>query len=189
MFVVAVAKCLPAMSGEARFRSQFQRHFHLRHGPEAPGSRSLWGKLPTCWWTKHTSSEHFSKAGPASYRRQSLQDGDISWIQNMRLLRTFWIVLPARLALDPQHVVKRSDKTLAGAGNSLWSVWLLSVFKFYLLYFVCVSVLLICMSVHHLHLWYPERAEERVRSPDNGFRDSYEPPCRCLELNPGPLLE
>lgn len=156
-----MAKCLPAMSGEARFRSQFQRHFHLRRPRGTRAVGACGGSSPHAGGPsiRATSSEHFSKAGPASYRLQSLEDGDASWIQNMRLLRTFWIGLPARLALDPQHVVKRSDKTLAGAGNSLWSDWLLSVFKFYLLYFVCVNVLLICMSVHHLHLWYPERTE------------------------------
>lgn len=35
-----------AMSEEARFRSQFQRHFNLRHGTEAPGQQEPVGEAP-----------------------------------------------------------------------------------------------------------------------------------------------
>lgn len=50
---------------------------------------------------------------------------------------------------------------------------------------VCMSILLVCMSVHQ----YLKRSEESLGSPENEVKDSCEPPCRCLELNPGPFQE
>lgn len=46
MFVVAVAKCLTAVSGEAHFRSQFQRHLNLRRGTGAPRQQEPVGEAP-----------------------------------------------------------------------------------------------------------------------------------------------
>ena len=41
--------------------------------------------------------------------------------------------------------------------------------------------------MYHVHACYPYRAEEGIRSPATGVRDSCEPPCGCWELNPNPL--
>jgi hypothetical protein len=43
-----------------------------------------------------------------------------------------------------------------------------------------------CISVYHLCASCLWRSEEGIRFPESEVADSCEPPCRCLELNPGP---
>lgn len=52
---------------------------------------------------------------------------------------------------------------------------------FVCLHILCVTVLLACMSVHHVQAWCPGKSEEGIRSLWNGVTDVCEPPCRCWE--------
>ena len=52
-----------------------------------------------------------------------------------------------------------------------------------------MGVFSVQMSRHHMQAWSTERPEESVRFPGMGVTDSCELPCRCWELNPGPLEE
>lgn len=46
----------------------------------------------------------------------------------------------------------------------------------------------VCMYVYHMCAWYLRKPEEGVGSLGTGVTGSFEPPCCCWELNPGPLL-
>lgn len=46
--------------------------------------------------------------------------------------------------------------------------------------FMCMGVLLTCMSVHHMRAWYLQRPEEDTRT---GVNHSWEPPCERWELS------
>jgi hypothetical protein len=50
-----------------------------------------------------------------------------------------------------------------------------------------MGILLTCMSVNHMHTWYPQRPEEGIRSSNSGVTYGYEPPCGFWELNSSPL--
>jgi hypothetical protein len=47
-------------------------------------------------------------------------------------------------------------------------------------------VLLICIAVHYVCAWSPQR-QEGVISPGTGVRKGFEPPGKCLKLNSGSL--
>jgi hypothetical protein len=51
---------------------------------------------------------------------------------------------------------------------------------------MCMSVLPVCMCVHHICAWYPWRPEG-VRFLGPGVIDSCEPPRGCWESNPSSL--
>ena len=55
--------------------------------------------------------------------------------------------------------------------------------------YLCVCLLCLHVSVHHICAWYPWRPEEGGRCPGAGATDGCEPPCGCWELNPSPLEE
>ena len=46
-----------------------------------------------------------------------------------------------------------------------------------------------CVSVNHMYVWCQQRSEAGVGSPGTGDPGNCDPPCGCLELNPGPLEE
>ena len=53
-----------------------------------------------------------------------------------------------------------------------------------------MGVLHACMSVYHLHAWYPQRPEDGFRSPETGVAGACELlPYGCWKLNLGPLEE
>lgn len=54
---------------------------------------------------------------------------------------------------------------------------MLNFFFFLDLTFMCVDVLPVSMSVHHMCALYPQRSEEKVRCPGTGFTGDCEPPC------------
>lgn len=56
-------------------------------------------------------------------------------------------------------------------------------------YFMCVSVLPACISVHLVHAKYPQRSEESAGCSVTGVTDNCRPPCRCWELRLGPPRE
>lgn len=53
---------------------------------------------------------------------------------------------------------------------------------------MCISILPACMSAWHMHSECLQKLED-IRSPETGARESCEPLCGCLELDPGPLEE
>ena len=56
---------------------------------------------------------------------------------------------------------------------------------------MCMSILSVRISMHHMCAWYPQSSGEGTGSPGAGIleMDSCEPPCGCWELNPAPLPE
>jgi hypothetical protein len=52
---------------------------------------------------------------------------------------------------------------------------------------MCMSVLPVCIEVHHICVCCPENPEEGIRSPESGVTDSCEPLGGCWESNPVPL--
>jgi hypothetical protein len=54
---------------------------------------------------------------------------------------------------------------------------------------MCLGILPTYISINHVHAWCLQWPEQGVRSPGAGITDHCEPPCRCWELNPGPLQE
>jgi hypothetical protein len=52
---------------------------------------------------------------------------------------------------------------------------------------MCMSILLLCMCVHHIHVWNLQKQEEDIGWPETGVTDSCEPPCEFWELNLSPL--
>jgi hypothetical protein len=54
---------------------------------------------------------------------------------------------------------------------------------------MAVSVLFTCISMYHMHSWYPWRPEEGIGFSRTEVTEGYELPCRCWELNLGPLQE
>lgn len=59
--------------------------------------------------------------------------------------------------------------------------------RFYFILCVCGGMY-VCMYVYHMCAWYLRKPEEGVGSLGTGVTGSFEPPCCCWELNPGPLL-
>lgn len=53
--------------------------------------------------------------------------------------------------------------------------------------FMCISVLLTCMSGHHVCAWCSQRLEEDIRSPRTRSIDSCDHPCGCRESHMGSL--
>lgn len=56
-------------------------------------------------------------------------------------------------------------------------------------YFICVGILPVCISVHHMHALCPWRSEDGIESSGTGLTDGCDPPCGCWELNTDPLEE
>jgi hypothetical protein len=56
-------------------------------------------------------------------------------------------------------------------------------------YFMCLGVLLACISVYHLCARSPERTEKSIRLPGTGIPESHETPCGGWEVNSGLLQE
>lgn len=54
---------------------------------------------------------------------------------------------------------------------------------------MAVSVLFTCISMYHMHSWYPWRPEEGIGFSRTEVTEGYELPCRCWELNPRSLRE
>jgi len=52
-----------------------------------------------------------------------------------------------------------------------------------------MNVLPVCMSVHCMHTWHPQRLEEGIGSPGAEGTDSCEPLGGFWELNASPLEE
>lgn len=52
-----------------------------------------------------------------------------------------------------------------------------------------IIILPICISVHHVHIWYLWRPEEGFKFPGTGVTGSYDPPLWVLGLNLGSLEE
>lgn len=52
-----------------------------------------------------------------------------------------------------------------------------------------MNVLPTYMCGHHMYTWYPLRSEEGNTSPGTVVMNGCEPPCRCWDLNLGPLQE
>lgn len=52
-----------------------------------------------------------------------------------------------------------------------------------------MRVLATYMCVLHMHVWWPGRSEEVVRSPGPGVKDAHELPCPCWKPNHCSLLE
>lgn len=50
-----------------------------------------------------------------------------------------------------------------------------------------MGILLVCMSVYHVHAWCPWRPEQSVRCLGTRDTDSWEPLCGCWESNLDPL--
>lgn len=46
-----------------------------------------------------------------------------------------------------------------------------------ILVYVCAVFLSACMSVYHMHIWYPQRPQEDVGSSGIEITDGYELPC------------
>lgn len=72
---------------------------------------------------------------------------------------------------------------------SHWAIFLahlLSLSVYFKSYFLCINVLLTCMSVHYVYAWYPWRSEEDVRSPENGAVDWFKQPFGCWESSQVP---
>lgn len=60
------------------------------------------------------------------------------------------------------------------------------IFKnFKLICFMCMSVLFVCVFVHHLSSWCRWRCEEGIGFPETGAIECQEVPCGCYKLNPG----
>jgi hypothetical protein len=57
------------------------------------------------------------------------------------------------------------------------------------IYFYCVNVLPVCLSVCYVHTWSLWRSEEGIRYSGTGIIGSCGPLCECWEWNPGPLQE
>lgn len=55
------------------------------------------------------------------------------------------------------------------------------------IYFMCMCVLPPCTYTYRGHAWCPWGPKVGVVSPGSGVRDGFQLPCRCLELNLGPL--
>lgn len=53
--------------------------------------------------------------------------------------------------------------------------------------FVCMGILSVCMSVHHLCAWYIQRLEEGIAFPGTGVTDGYKLSCGCWDSNPSHL--
>lgn len=55
---------------------------------------------------------------------------------------------------------------------------------------MCVQFFLsACMSVYHMHIWYPQRPQEDVGSSGIEITDGYELPCGYWKSNLGLLEE
>ena len=65
----------------------------------------------------------------------------------------------------------------------------LFLLKTYYFSFMCMSVLLACMTVYHMHVWCPQESEDVIGSPETGVADCCKTPYRCWELNLGLLQE
>lgn len=51
-------------------------------------------------------------------------------------------------------------------------------------YFMCMNVLPLCLYVHYMLTWCPQRSEEGVGSSGTRVIDGFELPCGGWELNP-----
>lgn len=54
---------------------------------------------------------------------------------------------------------------------------------------MCTGVLPLCLPIHHMHAWCPQRPEEDAGSPGTGVTEDCELLCECSKLNPGPFQE
>lgn len=69
-------------------------------------------------------------------------------------------------------------------GLGVW-VSLVLLLLLFLCFLMCMTALPGCMSTHHMCAWCLGRPDKSIGSPGTGVKHSCEPPCRCLEIDPG----
>lgn len=81
---------------------------------------------------------------------------------------------------------------IVGTGHflGLWKISeiALSFLWIFYYYFMCIDILPICISLHHMHVWSLQRPKEDIGSPGTRHRASCEFPCSC-QLSNSSLLE
>lgn len=87
-----------------------------------------------------------------------------------------------------RHSILRNE-VWSGSSSEI-SIWkrnpsFFIYFSFFLLSFFCyfMNVLPICVSVHHICAWYPQRSKEGTSSPGTGVTVGCETPWRCWGLS------